>query len=83
LTDITFPVPSFVGFGVQDLEYAATGPQEDFFGLFGLVGTVGYDNSGGCGESGSCEGGCSTTTAPGLLLLLPPALFAFLRRRRR
>ncbi|MBW2254391.1 MAG: hypothetical protein JRI25_07320, partial [Deltaproteobacteria bacterium] len=38
LTDITFPVPSFVGFGVQDLEYAATGPQEDFFGLFGLVG---------------------------------------------
>jgi len=82
IADITFPIPSFEGFGVQDLQYAAAGPQEDFFGLFGLVGTVGYDNSGGCGDSGSCDGGCSTGGAPGLLLL-PPALFALVRRRRR
>lgn len=81
LEDVTFPLPSVQGFGVSSLEYAPAGAQGRFFGLYGTVGEVSYENSGGCGESAACDGGCATGGGGGALIALCPALLVLLRRR--
>lgn len=96
LGDLAFALPSFSNMGVTDLEVAATGPSNDWLGLYAWIGEVSYgsgDTSLGCGgtdtgsgtsSSGCSGGGCSTggrSTSRWALLAIPLALAALRRRR--
>ena len=92
---IAFTLPSFSGLGIQDLQTAAAGNNEDWLGAYAWVGAVTYASDSGCGgcggdtgtdtgasSSSSCGGGCSTGQIPAAwTLLVPFGLLLGLRRR--
>jgi len=93
LGNLSFPVPSIGGVGVQTAVVEPAGPIGDFIGLFGTFGVVPYGDGslGGCdlfgggggGAGAGCGTGCSNaavSTRVGWLLL--PLLVAIGRRRR-
>lgn len=93
LGNLSFPVPSIGGVGVQSAIVETAGPIRDFIGVFGTVGVVPYGDGslGGCdlfgggggGAGGGCDTGCANAAVPtrvGWLLL--PLLVAVGRRRR-
>lgn len=88
LSGLSFNLPSFAGFGLQSLEAAPAGAQEDWFGFYAGAGDVPY-GGGGCGDGGGCAdsggdcGGCSSSASGrGITLVFLPLLVAFMRRRR-
>jgi hypothetical protein len=87
LGDLSFTLPSINGVGLTDLEFAATGQNNQDFGAFVSIGVVPYsggcsdDEGSGCGGEG--EGGCSSQGPihPRLAMLLGVMCFGFIRRR--
>jgi len=88
LDSLSFMLPSMSGIGLQDLQAAASGTNEDWLGAYGWIGAVTYgDGSSGCGGCGSsdsgCSGGCGTGQVPAAWsLIVPLGLLLGLRRRK-
>jgi hypothetical protein len=88
LDSLSFMLPSMSGIGLQDLQTAASGTNEDWLGAYGWIGAVTYGDGssgcGGCGSSGSgCSGGCGTGQVPAAWsLIVPLGLLLGLRRRK-
>ncbi len=80
LDNLSFPLPSFNGFGLTSAEIEPAGDNEDFFGVFARVGDVPYENAAGCDGGEGCSTGCGTGGIGGLWLGLPLG-FALRRRR--
>ncbi len=89
LEDLAFDIPSFEGFGLQEVAIAPGGSTGDRLGVYGAIGPVGYqstgcgDGSGGCDAGAGCEDtGCSSGRVPVRLVFIGFALvLATLRRR--
>lgn len=93
LESLAFAMPNFSGIGLQDLQTAAAGSNQDWLGAYAWVGAVTYSSSSGCGgcgggtdtgsgSSSSCGGGCSTGDVPAAwTMLVPFGLLLGLRRR--
>ena len=84
LGDLAFTLPSFNGVGLNALEIAPTGQNNQDLGAFVGVGSVPY--SGGCAsedDSTGCEGGCSSQNSgtPRVALLISLLFFGLIRRR--
>lgn len=88
---LSFALPSSNGIGLQDLQLAPAGTNQDWLGAYAWIGAVTYESSSGCGGCGgttdsgtsseSC-GGCSTGEVPtAWTLILPFGLLLGLRRR--
>jgi hypothetical protein len=84
---LSFGLPSISGVGVTQAQMAASGPSNDWFGLYADLGTVTYPASDGCGGSGSgCQTGCGTggtMNVPTRPFLFAGALAIAMMRRRR
>ncbi len=79
LADLVFPIPSFEGIGVTEVDVDPAGPSKDRLGIYAGIGPVPYQSKG-------CEDGCSSTSCstggPGGLLFTFPLMVVVLRRRR-
>ena len=76
LSDLSFVLPSFGTLGLTAIEAEATGPSQDWLGIFAWIGDVPYgsadstgcasDGSGGCtgADSGCSGGGCAAGGRP-------------------
>jgi hypothetical protein len=86
LAGLSFPVPTFEGIGITDLDAGTAGTNGDWTGLYLAAGTptyysAGCDTSKGC-DTSSCSKGCSVSSGGGnVVFVLAPLLVAFLRRR--
>lgn len=89
LGDLAFALPAFSGLGLQELDIAPAGSNQDWLGAYARIGAVTYgsgkDGCGGCGgDSSGCSGGCATGPGgiPNVAFgLLPLGLALLLRRR--
>ncbi len=96
LSGLQFAIPSFSGIGLQQLELAPAGTNQDWLGAYAWIGAVTYTSSSGCGgcggsdsggdsgasSSSSCGGGCATGGIPAAWsLVVPFGLLLGLRRR--
>jgi hypothetical protein len=90
LQDLAFDIPSFEGFGLQEVTIAPAASTGDRLGVYGAIGPVPYqsagcgDGSGGCDAGAGCEDtGCSSGRVPVRVAFIGFALLlAGLRRRR-
>ncbi len=94
LESLAFALPSSNGIGLQDLQIAAAGDNQDWLGAYAWIGAVTYESSSGCGgcggdtadtgssSSSDCGGGCSTGEIPAAwTMVVPFGLLLGLRRR--
>lgn len=66
LSGLSFNIPAFEGIGLTQLEFAPTGTEEDWLGVYAWAGTVSYGDSGaGCGGCSGGDGGLGGCGAGG------------------
>jgi hypothetical protein len=88
---LAFPLPAFEGISLTELSTGASGPEQDWLGVYAQIGLVDwYDPNDpyaagcGCGSEGTssdCGGGCDATRGSMAGWLLALALVALRRRR--
>jgi hypothetical protein len=87
LSGLTFPMSTFEGIGITDLDVATGGSNGDWTGMYVAAGTptyyaAGCDTSKGC-DTSSCSKGCSVSSGGGnIVFVIAPLVVALLRRRR-
>ncbi len=82
---LAFPLPAFEGVGVTELSADASGPSDDWVGLYAQIGPVDwYDPAAGCAcdAEGESDCGCNATRGSMVVWLSAMVVVAVRRRRR-